>query len=210
VPLLALLPLVILLVIALIPFSLIQRYRLSTRRQRARGWLINVNLAGLMLSAILFLIGAGFTSIWVPHALAYSAAGLAAGMGVGIVGLLATRWEVAADGLYYTPSRLLALAIMLIVSARIAYGFWRAAHVWHTAAPANTWLGAAGIADSMAAGAVVLGYYLAYWVGVRRRLRRVPAAAATPRRPRAVGAGRSAAAQARVPADRHRSPTRSA
>jgi hypothetical protein len=28
-----------------------------------------------------------------------------------------------------------------------------------------------GVADSLAAGAVVLGYYLSYWLGVRRRLK---------------------------------------
>jgi len=29
-----------------------------------------------------------------------------------------------------------------------------------------------GVAGSLAAGAVVLGYYLSYWLGIRRRLRR--------------------------------------
>jgi hypothetical protein len=211
VPLLALLPLLILAAIALIPFSLVQRYRMSTRRQRARAWLISLNLAGLSVSAFLFVIGAGFTGIWVPHALSYSIAGLAAGALMGILGLLVTKWEVTADGLYYTPSRVLVLAITVLVSARIAYGFWRALHVWRTAAADDRWLGAAGIADSMAAGAIVLGYYLAYWIGVRRRMRRVPrTAGSTPRPPRAVGAGRSRGAQERAPADLHKSRTRSA
>jgi hypothetical protein len=30
-----------------------------------------------------------------------------------------------------------------------------------------------GVAGSMAAGAVVLGYYLVYWFGVRRRFKRI-------------------------------------
>jgi hypothetical protein len=34
------------------------------------------------------------------------------------------------------------------------------------------WVAASGAAASMSAGAVVLGYYLVYWAGVRRRLRR--------------------------------------
>jgi hypothetical protein len=208
--LLVLLPVVILLAIALIPFSLVMRYRVATARQRARGWLISLNLAGLTVSALLFLMGAGFSGIWVPNALAYSLAGLVAGALIGAVGLAVTRWEVTSDGVYYTPSRLLVLGIMLLVSARIAYGFWRAVEVWRGGVHGNAWLGAAGIADSMAAGAVVLGYYIAYWIGVRRRIRRVSTTRFTPRPPRAVGAGRSPAAQGRGPADLHRSRRRSA
>jgi hypothetical protein len=36
----------------------------------------------------------------------------------------------------------------------------------------ESWFVAAGVAGSMAAGAVVIGYYLVYWLGVRRRWRR--------------------------------------
>ncbi len=36
----------------------------------------------------------------------------------------------------------------------------------------ESWFVAAGVAGAMAAGAVALGYYLAYWIGVRRRYRR--------------------------------------
>jgi hypothetical protein len=35
-----------------------------------------------------------------------------------------------------------------------------------------SWLTASGAAGSLGAGALVLGYYLTFWVGVRRRLRR--------------------------------------
>jgi hypothetical protein len=170
--LLALLPVLILVVIALVPFSLVQRYRVATRRQRARGWLIGLNVAGLTVSALAFLIGAGFTSIWVPKALTYSAGGMLAGALLGLIGLLVTKWEHRPDGLYFTPSRVLVLGIMLIVTARIVYGFWRAVHVWHTASADDRWLGVTGVADSMAAGAIALGYFLVYWIGVRRRVRR--------------------------------------
>jgi hypothetical protein len=92
VPLLLAIPFVLLIVIALIPLSLIQRYRVSTSRQRARAWLISLNLAGLAISTVMFLVGAGFSSIWVPDALRYSLAGLAAGALLGLVGLLVTMW----------------------------------------------------------------------------------------------------------------------
>jgi hypothetical protein len=56
------------------------------------------------------------------------------------------------------------------VTARVLYGFWRSWHAWSEGL--HSWTAAFGVAGSMGAGAVVLGYYLAYWIGVRRRLKR--------------------------------------
>lgn len=164
--------LLILAVIALIPVSLVQRYRVGTSRQRARGWLAALNLAGLTLSVVLFLISAVFTSIWVPDALSYTAAGLAGGGLLGLVGLWLTRWEPSIGALHYTPNRLLVLSITLLVTARLMYGFWRGWQTWRAGVEGESWFAAAGVAGSMAAGAVVLGYYLVFWFGVRRRLQR--------------------------------------
>jgi hypothetical protein len=91
---------------------------------------------------------------------------------LGIIGLLLTRWEPAVGALYYTPNRLLVLGITLVVTARLVYGFWRGWQTWQSGADGASWIATAGVAGSMAAGAVVLGYYLAYWIGVRGRLRR--------------------------------------
>ena len=167
-PLLLIPVLVVLAVIALIPVSLVQRYRMATSRQRARGWLAALNLAGLSFSAVLFLTSAAITSVWVPDALRYTTAGLAAGCLLGIVGLGLTRWELGPGSLHYTQNRLLVLGITLVVTARIAYGFWRGVHAWRAGMFDHS-----GVAGSMAAGAVVLGYYLAYWFGVRRRFKRI-------------------------------------
>jgi hypothetical protein len=172
VPLLLLFVLVILAVIALVPLTIVQRYRMGTSRQRARGWLASINLVGLALSAVLFLVSAAVTSIWVPDALVYTAAGLAGGCALGILGLLLTRWERLPGALYYTPNRLLVLGVTLVVTARLFYGFWRGWHTWRLGVEEGSWIAAAGVAGSMAAGAVVLGYYLAYWLGVRRQLRK--------------------------------------
>ena len=172
---LLILPLLMLLALfavgALIPFALVQRYRLGTSRQRARGWLATINLTGLILSAILFLVSAAITTIWVPGTLAYTAAGLAVGAAVGIVGLWLTRWESSIDALHYTPNRPLVLGVMLLVVARLVYGLWRGWHSWRAGMEGESWFVAAGVAGSMAAGAFVLGYYLVYWIGVRRRYR---------------------------------------
>jgi hypothetical protein len=172
VPLLVLAILLPLALIALLPLSLLQRYRRGTSRQRARGWLATVNVAGLSISAALFLGSAALTSLWVPEALTYTTGGLLGGVGLGIAGLMLTRWEPGIGSLHYTPNRLLVLALTLVVTARLLYGFARAWNAWRAGFEGAGWFAAAGVAGSMAAGALVLGYYLAYWFGVRRRLRR--------------------------------------
>ena len=159
-----------------IPLSLILRYRAGRARRLARRWVATTNLVSLVVSIGLFLAGAAVTSFWVPRAIGYSALGLLAGGALGMTGLLATRWEPTPRGLWYTPNRWLVLFVTLVVTVRIAYGFWRACHAWHHGAlhgaGRGSWLDAFGVAESMAAGAVVLGYYAVYFWGLRRRVSR--------------------------------------
>lgn len=164
--------LVIFAAIVLMPLSLIQRYRVGTARRLARGWITAVNLAGISISIVVFVSGAAITSYWVPGALQYTLLGLLVGAVLGIAGLAITRWEPGGRGLYYTPNRWLVLAITLTVTARVLYGFWRSIQAWRSGLSGGTWFIESGVAGSLAAGAVVLGYYLVYWFGVRRRLRR--------------------------------------
>ena len=164
--------LVILTLIALMPLSLVQRYRVGTARRRARGLIASLNLTGLAMSAALFLATAALTNLWVPDALLYTAGGLAVGGVLGWLGLRLTRWEFGLDALHYTPNRPLVLGLTLVVTARLLYGVWRAMHTWRAGKEGLSWLATAGVAGSMGAGALVLGYYLVYWIGLRRRLRR--------------------------------------
>jgi hypothetical protein len=157
---------------ALIPLSIVLRYRAGTARRRARGWVATVNLVAIALSAGLFLAAAAVTSLWVPKAFLYGLLGLAGGWLLGLVGLALSRWEATPDSLHYTPNRWLVLALTLVVTSRMMYGFWRAWHAWRSTPDESSWLAASGAAGSLAAGAVVLGYYLAYWAGVRRRFAR--------------------------------------
>jgi hypothetical protein len=164
--------LVVLVFIALLPLVLVQRYRAGTSRQLARSWLATINLTGLAISVMVFLAGASVTNIWVPHAFSYTAAGLACGCLLGVVGLAVTRWEPGSRSLHYTPNRWLVLAITLVVTARVLYGFWRGWQSWRSAVDGGSWLVESGAAGALAAGALVLGYYLTYWTGVRRKLSR--------------------------------------
>ena len=172
VPIVVLLLVVPVILIALIPISIVQRYRMGTARRLARGWIASLNLAALTLSAVLVLTSAAFTNLWVPEALRFTALGLLGGVLLGMFGTWMTRWEPTPQALHYTPPRLLVLFVSLIVTARILFGFWRAWRAWQAGVDAPAWLVGGEVAGTMAAGAVVLGYYLAFWFGVRHRLKR--------------------------------------
>jgi hypothetical protein len=164
--------LVILAFIVLIPFSIVQRFRVGTSRRRARGWIATLNLIAAAFSVVLFLVAAFFTSYWIPEALTYTLAGFGAGCVLGLVGIGLTRWEYAQGRLQYTPNRWLVLAITTVIAARVLYGFWRTWDAWRASLESMAWVTASGVAVSMSAGAVALGYYLIFWSGVRRRIRR--------------------------------------
>ena len=168
---LAVLLAVVVLGVVLVPISLVQRYRVGTSRQRARGWLAIMNVVGIGLSTALYLLGAAVTTVWVPRAFPYALAGLAAGALLGLLGLWLARWERDSELLHFTPNRWLVLAILLAVAGRIGYSFWRAWEAWHSGLGGGSWVVRTGAAESLAAGALVLGYYLTFWSGVRRRLR---------------------------------------
>jgi hypothetical protein len=140
---LALVLFIVVAIVVLIPISLVQRYRVGTSRQVVRGWLAALNVGAFALSTALYVVGLGLT-----------------------------RWEANPQALYYQPNRWLVLAIVATVTARVLYGFWRAWHTWGSMLDDTSWLRAAGAASSLGAGAVVLGYYLAYWSGIRRRFHR--------------------------------------
>jgi hypothetical protein len=169
IPILALLLLAVLFVAAT-PFVLIIRFRLGIARRPARRWIATINVFSLLVSAALFLWVAALTNSWVPNAFRYSLVGLVAGVLLGMLGLSLTRWEPTDRALYYTPNRWLVLLITIAVTTRLLFGLWRIWHAWRTTGYDGSWLASAGIPGSMAVGALVLGYYLAYFVGVRWRL----------------------------------------
>ena len=157
-----------------LPFALVFRYRSGTRRRRARVWVATLNTASLGFSVMIFVISAAITTQFIPYSFSFGALGLACGAILGLLGLVLTRWERDGPSLFYTPNRLLVLAVTLVVTLRIAYGFWRGWHAWRAAEEGTSWIAAVGIPGSLAAGAVVIGYSLVYWAGVRSRLRPRP------------------------------------
>jgi hypothetical protein len=171
-PLLLLLPLLVvalvLLWLLLMPFALLQRYRMGRARRRAVPWVASVNAWSLLVSVLVFLFSAWLAGHWVEAALRHAIGGLGMGVLLGFAGLALTRFEATPQGLYYTPNRWLVLALTLVVAGRIAYGLLRMEQAWATDTHA-AWLSQQG--GVLAVGGLLLGHYLAYAWGLRRRIR---------------------------------------
>jgi hypothetical protein len=155
------------------PLMLVLRYRAGRARQRARPWLASLNVAAISFSAVLCLTSAAIMEFWAPHSTRYTLAAGGAGILIGILGLALTRWDVTSEGVYFKPSAWLVLLVTLIVAARIAYGAWRTLHAWQAGLDHTSAVVADGVRGSLAAAALVVGYYLIFWIGVARRTRRL-------------------------------------
>ena len=169
--LVALLLLVVVAFGGVVLLSLALRYRAGTARRQGRPWVATLNLWMTSFSALLFLLFAAGASFWVEHAFRYALAGAAAGLLLGLCGLAFTRWEIEHDGLFYTPSRSLALLLTLAIVARFICGIWRHFHPGAASSP-NPLLAATAAQLSLAVAAGLISYYLVYAIGVRLRLKR--------------------------------------
>ena len=167
--LLALLPVVI---IAATPLLLIQRYRVGTSRRPARQWLAVLAIVSFAMSATFLLITSALTTIWVAEAFTYAALGLAAGCFAGVAGLVLTRWEATHRSLHFTPNRWLVLIITLVVSARVLLGLYRSLLAAQAGVTGHGLVAVFGVDESLGAGGIVIGYYLAYNAGLLWRIRR--------------------------------------
>jgi hypothetical protein len=151
--------------------SLALRYRAGTARRQARRWVANLNVWMTSLSAVLFLSFTLLISFWVESAFRYAFIGMGFGGVLGLLGLTMTRWESQPEGLFYTPSRWLALLVTLAIAARFAYGWWRTTHSGSSAAGDRHWLmTASGTQLSLAVAAGLISYYLVYSIGVRLQM----------------------------------------
>ena len=179
----ALLILVLLALAGVVLLSLALRYRAGTARRRARPWAASLNMWLTGFSTVFFLSFTLLLSFWIGSAFRLALIGLGCGGILALLGLALTRWERRPDGLFYTPSRWLAVIITLAIAARFIYGWWRATHSGGGAAADQHWiLSASAMQLSLTVAAGLIGYYLVYSIGVRlhiaiasRRSESVPA-----------------------------------
>ncbi len=171
-PLLLLLPLVVLalllLWLLLLPVGLALRYRRGRARQRAFGWVLSSNAWLLLVSAVAFLASAWISGVWIPHALKWAAAGLLAGLPLGVLGFWRTRFETTTTLFHYTPDRWLALVLTGVVAVRIGLGIWQGVARFRDAGSANWGVDAGSV---FAVGGLLLGYHVVYAWSLRGRWR---------------------------------------
>jgi hypothetical protein len=169
----ALLIFVLLAFTGVVLLSLALRYRVGTTRRQARPWVASLNVWATSLSAVFFLCFTLLLSFWVPSAFQFGLIGMGCGGILGLVGLAMTRWERRSEGLFYTPSRWLALLIIAAIGARIVYGWWRATHPASSAPGDQHWLITASATQlSLAVAGGLVAYYLIYSIGVHLQLAR--------------------------------------
>jgi hypothetical protein len=153
--------------------SLALRYRAGTARRQGLRWVANLNVWMTSFSAVLFLSFTFLISFWLGTAFRFALIGMCFGGILGLLGLAMTRWESQPEGLFYTPSRWLALLVTLAIVARFVYGWWHATHSGSSAPSDQHWLmTASGTELSLAVAAGLIGYYLVYSIGVRLQLAR--------------------------------------
>jgi hypothetical protein len=169
---LGLVALAFLLPLVLLPLSIVQRYRVGTAERPARAWVATLNTVGFLVSAAVLVVTSTVMGLWVPRALPVTVVALGGGVLLGLIGLSLSVWEKRRDVLYFRPNRWLVGALTSMVVARLAYGAWRTWQAWISWGGQAGWAAGAGIAGSIAAGAVLVGYGLGFWAGVRWRISR--------------------------------------
>lgn len=157
--------LVTLAIVALIAWRMHSRIRRAIGRQRlsrVRPW-VTVVLFPVVIAMLAFASLRSPQPLWI-----YLACGAAAGIGLGVLGLRLTRFEVTPAGRFYTPSAHLGVALSLLLVCRIAWrfasgGFPGAAAAASSGPPAGSLTPLTLLLVGMLA-----GYYTSYAVGLLR------------------------------------------
>lgn len=155
---------------ALVAWRVYSRVRRMVGRQklsRVRPW-VTVTLFPLLIAMLL--LGA----LAHPLNAASLLAGVGAGGALGVYGLRLTKFEPTPQGLFYTPSAHLGIALSLLLVARIGYRlvqFYFAADAMD--AGAGSYMAFVRSPMTLIIFGTLAGYYVSYAVGLIRWRRRV-------------------------------------
>jgi hypothetical protein len=149
-------------IIALIAWRLKSRMRRIIGRQRlsrVRPW-VTVVLFPLVIAMLTY------AALRQQHLGIYLAAGIVVGIGLGVLGLRLTRFEVTPEGLFYTPSAHLGVALSVLLVCRIAYRF--AVGSFSDPGAGSALPGASLTPLTLLLIGTLAGYYTSYAVGLIR------------------------------------------
>jgi hypothetical protein len=111
--------LVVALLVPLVAWRVVVRFRRLIGRQRASKYRIAIHLVLFPALAVLL----AFATRTHPERLAWLAGGLLAGGALSVYGLKQTTFEPTRQGLFYTPNAHLGFALSMLFLLRIAYRF---------------------------------------------------------------------------------------
>lgn len=151
-------------IIALIAWRMHSRIRRTIGRQRlspVRPW-ITIVLFPLVIALLAFASLRAPQPIWI-----YLAGGAVAGIGLGLLGLRLTRFEVTPAGRFYTPSAHLGVALSVLLVCRIAWRF-AAGGFPGSAGASSAPPGASLTPLTLLLVGMLAGYYTTYAVGLVR------------------------------------------
>ncbi|MEO7387710.1 MAG: CcdC protein domain-containing protein [Gammaproteobacteria bacterium] len=146
----------------LLAWRIYARIRRSIGRQRLsrpRAWL-TLTLFPMLLA--LLAVGA----YWQAVPVAWLAAGLASGALLAIYGLRRTRFEATAEGVYYTPSAHLGVALSLLLVGRVLYRLVEVAAIDTSVLTGNQPPVLSPL--TLALVGLLAGYYMRYALGLVR------------------------------------------
>lgn len=157
---------------AIVVFGLYRRMRRSFGRQRVRDGLMWLRIGIFAVFAVLIGVQIARDSDLVGTLLA----GIACGAVLGYVGLKHTKFEVTAEGRFYTPHTYIGLAVSALFIGRVLY---RYLDVSNGLAPtAMTGHDLAAIYRhspfTLVVIGAVIGYYVLYYTGVLQRTKAQP------------------------------------
>ena len=166
------------LIVAFIAWAMYRRVRRTIGRQLVSPARMQWRIGMLSLIGGLFL----FTSLRDMNLFGAMVAGLAAGAALAWFGLRHTKFETTPQGHFYTPHTYIGLAVSALLLGRIAYRFLAVYPAMHAAAQAdaNPFAAYQRSPLTLAIFGVLVGYYVAYYIGVLNKSRSLATAAAKP------------------------------
>jgi hypothetical protein len=148
-------------------YSRIRRMVVRQKLSKVRPW-----IAVCVLPIVLIV----FATVSMRHTLDLAAlfGGAAVGVGLGVYGLRLTKFETTSEGMYYTPSAHLGIALSAVLIARVAYRVWQMSSTASGMGmpPPGVGPGTPGSPLTLLIFGTLAGYYVTYAIGLIRWGRR--------------------------------------
>ncbi len=166
------------LMVAVVAWAIYRRVRRTIGRQPFEPKRMQARMGILALAGVITLLFA-LRNVELAGAML---AGIAAGAALGYFGLRHTKFEITPQGQFYTPHLYIGLTVTLLFLGRLAYRFIYLYPAMNAAAQSNESAFSSFQKSplTLAIFGIVIGYYVAYYWGVIREVRRLAAQPTVP------------------------------